>query len=130
VASHYLEGAPALSRERLTQTLGVPMHTVDVVVDALRDGGMLAETTENPSCFLPARDLAHVTVKELLEVVRAAGEDRFLSPERLPVPPEVDDVLNRLERGMRSAVGEISVAQLAAAEAPARERPAREVTTQ
>ena len=128
VASHYLAGGPAWSRQRFTQTLGVPMYTVDVVVDALRNGGMLAETSETPPCYLPARDLAHVSVRELLEVVRAAGEDRFLSPERLPVPPEVEDVLHRLERASRSAVGEISVAQLAAADAPSEERLAREVT--
>lgn len=131
IAGHYLEGGSAWSRQRLTQELSVPMHTVDVVVGALCEGGMLAETSETPPCYLPARDLARVTVKELLEVVRAAGEDRFLSPERLPVPPEVEDVLHRLERATHSAVGEISVAQLAAADAPAvaAAEPVRETLT-
>ena len=115
VASTYLGGGPAWSREGLTQALGVPMHAVDVVVDALRNGGLLAETSATPPCYLPARELASITVKELLDVVRATGEDRFLSPEQLPVPPEVEDVLERLERARSSAVGEISVAQLVAA---------------
>jgi hypothetical protein len=77
---------------------------------------------------VPARDLARVSVKELLDAVRAAGEDRFLRPDRLPIPPEIEDVLHRLERASRSAVGEISVAQLAmtesAAEQPAGAQPA------
>jgi membrane protein len=128
VASAYLEGRPAWSRERFTQTLSVPMYTVDVVVDALCSGGMLAETNDVPPRCVPARDLARVSVKELLDAVRAAGEDRFLRPDRLPIPPEIEDVLHRLERASRSAVGEISVAQLAmtesAAEQPAGAQPA------
>jgi membrane protein len=114
VASSYLKGEPAWSRERLTQTLGVPMHAVDVVVDALRQGGLLAETSSTPPCYLPSRELAQITLKELLDVVRTAGEARFLSPEQLPVPPEVTDVLQRLEHAMSTAAGEISVAQLVA----------------
>jgi len=117
VASNYVQAGPAWSRERLTQTLGVPMHAVDVVVDALQKGGLLAETSDTPPCYLPGREPARIKVKNLLDVVRAAGEDRFLCPEQLPVPTEVEDVLDRLERAMSSAAGEISVAQLVAVEA-------------
>ena len=117
VASNYLGGGPAWSRERLTQTLGVPMHAVDGVVDTLCNAGLLAETSDKPPCYLPARELAQIRLKELLDVVRAAGEDRFLCPEQLPVPPGVEDVLQRLERARSSAVGEFSVAQLVAVEA-------------
>jgi membrane protein len=116
VAGSYVGGKPAWSRERLTEALGVPMHTVDAVVDSLSSGGLLAATSDTPPCYLPARELAHIGIKELLDVVRAEGEDRFLRPEQLPVPPEVDEVLQRLERARSSAVGEISVAQLIAAD--------------
>ena len=118
VASSYLGDGPAWSRERLTRTLGVPTHAVAAVVDALQQGGLLAKTRDSPPCYLPAREPAQLTLKELLEVVRAAGEGQFLSPEQLPVPPEVEDVLQRLERATNSVAGEISVAQLVAAAAP------------
>jgi membrane protein len=88
-----------------------------VVVDTLCNAGLLAETSHTPPCYLPARELAQIRLKELLDTVRAAGEDRFLRPEQLPVPPEVEDVLQRLELARSSAVGEISVAQLVAVEA-------------
>ena len=116
IARHHREGHPPWTRDQLTQSLDVPMYAVEVVLDALCKGGLLAESNDTPSTYLPARDLSRVSVKQLLDAVRAAGEDHFLSPERLPAPAEVEDVLERLERASRNAVGEISVAHLADSE--------------
>jgi membrane protein len=113
VARHHIEGREAWTREQLSQTLHVPTHAVDAVLDALRDGGLLAESVGAPVRYLPARDLSTVSVKHLLDVVRAAGEDSFLSPANLPVPPGVEELLQRVDRATAAALGDMSVKDLA-----------------
>ncbi|HTO44538.1 MAG TPA: hypothetical protein VML56_10705, partial [Burkholderiales bacterium] len=60
------------------------------------------------------RDLGAITVRQLLETVRSAGEDRFLNPAALPVSAAVDRVLTRMEQALSAAMGTVTVKDLAA----------------
>ncbi len=119
VAGHFAHGRAPWTLQALTERLGVPMHAVQVVVDALVAGGMLAPSHADPPAFLPARDLSALSVGELLMLVRTAGEDRFLSPEALPVAAPVQAAIARLEGGIGASLGNLSVASLAAEDTPA-----------
>ena len=55
-----------------------------------------------------------ISVTEVLETVRAAGEKRFLSPEGLPAPPAVNKVLKGMQQALAESVGGISLRELAA----------------
>jgi membrane protein len=113
IGEHFLAGRPAWTLQQLTQTLGVPMHAVQVVLEALESRGLLVPSGDDPPAFLPARDPSTITVGQLLEGVRAAGEDRFLKPEALPVPPQVEDVLARIGEAVSSSVADVTVKDLA-----------------
>lgn len=113
IARHYAQGLPAWTLQQLTRRLGMPMHAVKVVLDGLVDGGVLASTRDEPPGYLPARDLVKTTIREMLEIVRATGEDRYLNPAALPVTAQVEEVLARIERGIDDTLGELSVAALA-----------------
>ncbi len=114
IASHFVGGRAPLTLQQLTQRLGIPMHPVNAVLEALEQGGFLRRSQDDPPAYLPARDLADVTVAELVSTIRAAGEDRFLNPESLTIPPPADDVANRIERTIVAALGSVSVNALAA----------------
>ena len=114
IGSHYLAGRPAWTMRQLTQRMAVPMHTVDIVLDALEQGRLLVRTNDDPPAYLPARDLGAITVRQLLETVRSAGEDRFLNPAALPVSAAVDRVLTRMEQALSAAMGTVTVKDLAA----------------
>ncbi len=114
IARHHLEGAAPWSTDALAQTLRMPMRAVDAVLGALRARGILASTADDPSAWLPARDLASVSAKELLDAVRAAGEDRYLSVEALPGSEPVERLLKRSDDAAASVLGKVTLKDLAA----------------
>lgn len=125
IAEHHLAGHAAWTLQQLTQALGVPMHAVETVLGALRQGGILAETGDDPPAYLPARDLDTVSVKRLMDVVRAADEERYLSPDTLPVPAPVEEMLQRLDQAMDATTGDRSLRNLVAASATSGTRQSR-----
>jgi membrane protein len=117
VASNFVHGRPPWTPQQLTQHLGVPMHAVDVVVDALAGSGLLVQTDADPPAYVPARDLDHLSIAELLTIVRQAGEDDFLNPDALPVLAPIAAVEARIEAAVSAALDGVSVRNLVAAEA-------------
>jgi membrane protein len=113
IGGHYVTGRPAWSMRQLTQTLGVPMHSVQVVLGALAQANLLVESNDEPPAYLPARDLGAIPVPQLLEAVRRAGEDRFLNPAALPVSEPVAQVLSRIEHALSAATVNVTVKDLA-----------------
>lgn len=115
VARHHLEGRAPWTAEALAQALRVPMRAVDVVLGALQAGGILARTADEPPGYLPVRDLDQVRAKELLDAVRVAGEDRYLSAAHLPGPEPVEQLIARLDQAAEAALRELTVRDLAGA---------------
>jgi membrane protein len=113
IARQHVYGGAPWTLEGFTQQLGVTMHAVDLVLDALCDSGLLAMSGEEQPGYLPARDLESVSVKQLLEAVRRAGEDPALTPNSLPVSASVEMVLQKLEDATASAVGAVTLRDLA-----------------
>ncbi|MDH5207144.1 MAG: YihY/virulence factor BrkB family protein [Burkholderiaceae bacterium] len=116
VASHFVHGRPPWTPQQLAQQLGIPMHAVDVAVDALAGSGLLVQTGADPPAYVPARDLDQLSIAELLAIVRKAGEDKFLNPDALPVSPPITDLEARIEAAVAAALDGASVRDLVAAE--------------
>jgi len=113
IGEHFIAGRPAWTLQQLTQALGVPMHVVQMVLESLESRGLLAHSGEDPPAFLLARDPSAITVGQLLDSVRAAGEDRNLKPEALPVPPQVERILAQVNQAMHTSLAEVTVKDLA-----------------
>ncbi|MFZ5557785.1 MAG: YihY/virulence factor BrkB family protein [Pseudomonadota bacterium] len=114
VAENFVAGRAPFTLPALAQVLGVRQPAIDPVLAALRDGGVLAENSDDPPGYLPARDLDTLTVKELLSIVRCAGEDRHLCPAALHASERVDDTLRRMERAAEAELGGLTVRDLVA----------------
>jgi len=113
IARRHLDGAAPLSADELAQALRMPMRAVDVVLDALRERGILACTGDEPPGWLPLRDLESASAKDLLDAVRAAGEDRYLSVQALPAPEPVERLLKLSDEALASALSGITLKDLA-----------------
>jgi len=98
---------------QLPETHPVAEEIGDVVLTALQSRGILATTGDEPPGWLPARALDNVSVKELLDAVRGAGEDRYLSTEALPGSEAVEQLLERYEHATEVALRGVSVKDLA-----------------
>lgn len=103
-----------LSMPEITRLLGVPMHALVAVVGALERRNIIVQSQDVPPIYLPARDLSTITVVEVLEAVRAAGEEHFFLPNGLPAPDGVDGLIDRLHEAARSALGTMTLRDLAA----------------
>jgi membrane protein len=113
VAQYHREGRSAWTLVQLSQRLAVPSFALERVMSALRSGNLLAQTSDDPPAYLPARDLSGVSVAELLSTVRSAGEDRYLDPNRVAVSAPVAQALAHFDRSVDTTLGSMSVASLA-----------------
>ena len=114
IARHHLEGGAPWSTDALAHTLRMPVRAVDAVLGALRTRGILASTSDEPPAWLPARDLSGVNAKELLDAVRAAGEDRYLGVAALPGSEPVERLLKRSDDAAASVLGKVTLKDLGA----------------
>ncbi|MBE0621809.1 MAG: YihY/virulence factor BrkB family protein [Burkholderiales bacterium] len=114
VAGRFLAGARMPSPAEFTRLLGVPMHALQTVLDALEQRQLVIQSTDDPPLYLPARDPSLISVTQVLDTVRAAGEERYFSPEGLPAPQPVDAVLERMRQAVESSVGDMTLRELAA----------------
>lgn len=113
VGGRFLAGEPMPSLAEFTRLLGVPMHSLQIVLVALERNRFLAQSSDDPPRFLPSRDPSLILVTQVLETVRAAGEERFLSPEGLPAPPPVDALLDQMQQAVESSVSNMTIRDLA-----------------
>jgi membrane protein len=128
VAGRFLSGERMPTLPEFTRRLGMPMHALQLVLDVLESRELVVQSTDDPPVYLPARDPALITVAQVFDTLRAAGEERFLSPEAMPVPQPVDEVLDRMQQAVASSVGNITLRDLAeqCADGAVRNRAVRE----
>lgn len=114
VTERFVAGERMPSASELTARLGVPVHALQIVLDALESAGLIAQGANEPPVYLLARDPAQIPVSLVLDTVRAAGEERFLSPEGLPAPQPVDAMIAQVQSAVRTSLGEMTVRDLVA----------------
>lgn len=112
IGSHFVQGLPPWTLRQLTQRLGIPMHSVNVALDALSQGGLLTPSEGDQPAYLPARDLSHISIADVLATIRKAGEDGYLTPEALMLPESVENVVARVDRAFAESVEDLSVRAL------------------
>jgi membrane protein len=117
IARRFIAGERAPSQPEFTRLLGVPLHVLNTVLEALESRALVVQSAEDPPLYLLARDPSLVSVAQVLDAVRSAGEARFVTPEALPTARPVDQVLVKMQSAVDSAVGSISLRELAAEDA-------------
>jgi len=90
IASNHHDHLPPWTLQRLIEHLDLPAGPVASLLSLLREEGFVSETAEDPPGYLPARAIATVELRSLLEAVRAAEEKQF--PPLGPPAPELAPV--------------------------------------
>ncbi|MCW5629290.1 MAG: YihY/virulence factor BrkB family protein [Rhodoferax sp.] len=112
VARRFIHGDAAPTQQVFTQELQVPGHVLMVVLDALERRHLVVASADDPPSYLPARDPGRILVADVLETVRAAGEDGFLSPRVLPTRPAVAGLVAQLQQASADALAHMSLRDL------------------
>ena len=113
IARRFLAGERMPTLVDFSRLLVVPMHSLLVVLNALERRELLVQSSDDPPAYLLARDPSLIAVSQVLETVRAAGEERFLAPEGLPAPAAVDALFEQMQQAVDSSVGQMSLSDLA-----------------
>ena len=67
------------------------------------------QSADDPPRYLPARDPSFISVAQVLDALRSAGEARFLAPDALPTSAPVEQALEKVQSAVESAVGATSL---------------------
>lgn len=95
----------------LAQCLNVPAPVINELLDVLRQGGLLVQTEEDPPTYLPAQDLEHVKVRQLLEVVGNAHGSVHLDIA-YPEFQVVDELIDTIDRAVEASLDDLSIKDL------------------
>ncbi|MBK7424014.1 MAG: YihY family inner membrane protein [Propionivibrio sp.] len=118
IGKAYRDGPFPCSFESLIKRLGVPMHSLEIVLAALIEHGLLIQPGEDLAIYLPARELETITLPEILEAVRTAGEELSLNTDSLEAPVEVMQVFEQLDKAAGERLKALTLKDLVAYKLP------------
>jgi membrane protein len=113
VAQHYHYHQQAWTLQALAQRLNVDLQVCELLVNRLQSAGLLLASDDTPSHYLPAYDPATMMLEDIIDAVRRAGENDYLSFERLHRENSVDTVYRDMEAAMYASLQGKSLLDLA-----------------
>jgi membrane protein len=111
IAAAFVAGRPARSAEEIAEELDVPTRIIQDLFHYFVDRGFLLEGGVDASSCLPARDIATLTVHEILTALRGYGGSGFTS--MAADSAGIDAVVRRIEHGRAEALAGMTIRDLA-----------------
>jgi membrane protein len=96
LAKAFRLGDTKLDAPELAEEMGVPERSLEDVLRALRDEGVLATDAASPRRYLFARDPDHMRVKDVIDALKGSRASALLSPTS-EVDQALDSVLDQFE---------------------------------
>lgn len=103
----------------LARRLGIPLETLTQLLEALEKQSIVVTVGDGADGHVPARDPATVTVREVLEAARSAGESHQFRYESIASVPAVDELCAEVDAALERVLGARTMRDLAAANPPA-----------
>jgi len=83
VSKQHFYGGDSWTEERLARQLSVPRDSLKKVLALLEENGLLIRAGEDLNIYVLARAPETILIKELLDIVRMAEEDRYFNLQQL-----------------------------------------------
>jgi membrane protein len=103
----------------LARRLGVPLETLKQLLEVFEKKSIVVVVSGRSDAYVPARDPGAVTVREVLEVARSAGESHHFSYDNMISEPAVDEICDAIDGAIDEALGRRTLRDLAIASSPA-----------
>jgi membrane protein len=91
--------------DALVKELGLPQKSVDSALSELQDKKLILETGEDPSYYLPAKDLEVITLNEIINAARTNKETMLLESRYLS-NPQIDKITGDVDNAIHDALGQ------------------------
>ena len=105
VADRHLNQGEPLTSDDLVHYLGLPMQPIHHVLQLMVGAGFLSETSDEPPAYLPRRDIGTISLVELYNAVRSAGENRLITLTTLPHQLEVERAMEAVQHAVEVQLG-------------------------
>jgi membrane protein len=107
VGERFVRGERPWTLDELAERLSLPWETVKDGLLVLQAGGLVEETGRGDESFIPACDLAGLSLWDVLRAMRTGREDVALAARAVFALPEIAEAANAMER----AAGETAAAR-------------------
>jgi len=111
VGERFRRGQRPWTEYGLAQRLNVPAPVISDLLDILRQGGLIVQTEEDPPTYLPAQDLEHMRVRDVLDVVANARDSAHLNIS-YPEFKVVDELVETIDHSVAAALDDLSIKDL------------------
>jgi membrane protein len=108
IARSYRDGKPRWTVDDLSHEVGMPGIAISRIVGALEGAGLLTMTEDEK--LLPARDIGHITIHEIVDIARneKAGQ---VAPRPLKLPA-VEAISSKMDEAWRKGCGDMTLRDL------------------
>jgi len=97
--------------DSLVKHLGLPQESVDTTLKELKDKKLILEVGDEPTFYLPAKDIEVITLAEIIDAARINKETPLLE-NRYLAKPEIDKITENVDDAIHSALGELTLKDL------------------
>lgn len=97
--------------DSLVNHLGLPQESVDTTLRELKDKNLILEVGDDPTFYLPAKDIEVITLAEIIDAARTNRETPLLE-NRYLANPEIDQITEHIDDAIHSALGKMTLKDL------------------
>ena len=111
----------------LGEELDIPSRIIRELITCLKESGFILANAGETTTYTPARELEHISVKEIIESLRSYGEERGPYAKTSGLI-HAGKIMERLSDGMDSTLGGMTLKDLITTSAPTPDKPASALT--
>lgn len=120
IAKQFYHQQSACTARELASHVHMPMDLVGEVLSALEQQSVIKQSNDKTPVYLPARPLEDLSVKQVLDAVRRAGEDAHFGTSLMPSDPAIEAVFEAIDESIKQSAANQSIKQLVSDQQPAK----------
>lgn len=112
IADSFHHNKPHWTADTLATQLDVASEALGTILDSLEKAAIIVRSGDKLEEFMPERSLEHISLAEIMDVVRAAEENAYLNPDNLQSNLTVDNITRQINDSYTKALDNKSLLDL------------------
>ncbi len=112
VGQSFHNDSEKLTKQQLSKNLDIAAEALSLVIRPLEKHGLLTESCDKKSVYLPGKSLEHIKILEILEALRSAQESTHLNPDNVASDESVDNLLQNINESISNSIGDMTLLNL------------------
>jgi membrane protein len=109
IAYNHYHNIKPWTMEALVDKLNLPFEPIYDVMELLEKNDLIVESNDDPSGYLPARDIETIKLSALASAVRVADDVTLSIEKQVSTVPAVEDILDSMDSAISGSLGEKSL---------------------